>query len=145
MRIVPSLSAFQAGAAVAVLALGAAVNPVEAKAEPVYAPALVWATGEPVEAPEAAAVGAAPTPRQLLEYLVQGIAAGIAGIARGAVVVVGTTVYVSVAFTGGLIMAVGDSLPGPVGDYVVDFGSAVLNLANVIAEVLRVGPYGTMA
>lgn len=93
--------------------------------------------------PRAAVVGESPTPAQLLQMMIQGIATGISDIARGAVVVVGTAAYVAIAFTGGIITTIGNFLPGPIGDFVSNLGTAVNNVANVIAEALRVGPYAT--
>ena len=96
--------------------------------------------------PRAAAVAAAPGPiAQLVQYLVQGIAEGISGIVRGTVVIVGTTAYVGLAFTGGVITTVGDILPGPIGNLVTNIGEATTNVANTVAEALRVGPYGTVS
>lgn len=99
--------------------------------------------GNPAAAavPGASAVGASPG--QLLQYLVQGIADGIAGIVRGAVVIAGTITYVALAFTGGLITTVGGFLPGPLGDFFVNVGTGFNNVANAVAEALRVGPYAT--
>ena len=84
----------------------------------------------------AAAVAAYPTPVELLQYLVQ-------GIARGLELVIGTPVYTAVAFTGGLFTFAGDLLPGPLGDFFVSIGTTVDNVANTIAQALRVGPYAT--
>lgn len=94
------------------------------------------------------AVGA--TPGELIGYLVQGIADGIneigqavQSIVRAGVDIVGTTVYVAVAFTGGVITAVGNFLPGPIGNVITQVGNVVNNVSNAIAEALRVGPYAT--
>lgn len=89
------------------------------------------------------AVGPAPGPAELIQVLVQAIADGIAGIVQGAVAIVGTTAYVAIAFTGGVITAVGDFLPGPLGQVLVNMATSVNNVANTVAEVLRVGPYAT--
>lgn len=96
--------------------------------------------------PSAAAVGdAPPTPAQLLQYLVQGIATGISDVARGVTVIAGTAVYTALAFTGGLITTVGGFLPGPIGDFIAGIGNAFINTANVIAQAIHVGPYATSA
>ena len=95
------------------------------------------------------AVGA--TPGELIGYLVQGIADGIneigqaiQSIVRAGVDIVGTTVYVAVAFTGGVSTTVGDFLPGPIGNVITQVGNVVNNVSNAIAEALRVGPYATV-
>lgn len=148
----------QAGTAALAIAAAATITPVVvshaaplAPAAVRSAPVLTWGfdaldtalLARENNGPQAAAVGEAPTPAQLLQYLVQGVADGIAGIARGVVVIGGTVAYVAVAFTGGLITTIGSFLPGPIGDLVVGFGNTVSNVANVIAESLRVGPYAT--
>lgn len=120
---------------------------------PAPAPAPIPGNNKPAPAAAAvggnavvgSAVGAAPTPAQLLQYLVQGIATGVQGIVRGGVVIVGTTAYVAIAFTGGVITTVGNFLPGPVGDFIVGLGNSVNNAANTVAAALRVGPYATSA
>lgn len=83
--------------------------------------------------PGASAVGATPTPAELLQYLVT-------GIARGVVDIVGTPVYVAVAFTGLVFTTVGTFIP-----FLAPVGAAINNAANSIAAALRVGPYGTSA
>ena len=119
-------------------------KPAPAAAAPAAAaPAAAAAVGG--NAVVGSAVGAAPTPAQLLQYLVQGIATGVQGIARGATVIVGTTAYVAIAFTGGIITTVGNFLPGPVGNFLVGVGTSVNNVANTVAQALRVGPYATSA
>lgn len=76
-------------------------------------------------------------------YAVQGAIAGTQSIVRGVVVFVGTTAYVLVAATGELLKAVGNILPGPVGDFFTNVGDGVSAFANNIAESLHVGPYQT--
>lgn len=150
---------FQVGTAVLALATAAAVTPVVAPvvshAAPLVtaAPVLTWgfdqldaaliaadndngSAASTSAVPGANVVGATPTPVELLQYLVQ-------GIARGVELVVGTPVYVAIAFTGLVITTVGGFLPGPIGDFVVGVGTTVNNVANSVAAALRVGPYGT--
>ncbi|MFM8599799.1 MAG: hypothetical protein ACKOB8_12465 [Mycobacterium sp.] len=154
-----AVNKLQIGTAAVPLPAAAANTPVAAQADKFAlapslsnaGPVLTWGydqldaalIAQQNDGPRAAAVGA--TPAELLQYLVQGIADGIAGIVRGTVVIVGTTAYVAIAFTGGLITTVGNFLPGPVGDALVNFGTAVDNVANAVAEALRVGPYATFA
>lgn len=157
---------FQISTAAVAIAAAAAITPVVAPvvshAAPLLtaAPVLTWGFDEVDAAlifgdndggqnaaasavPGADVASPAPSPAQLLQYLVQGIADGIAGIVRGAVVIGGTITYVAIAFTGGLITTVGNFLPGPVGDFFVGVGDSVNNVANAVAEALRVGPYAT--
>lgn len=160
----------QVGAAALAVVAAAAITPVMvpmvSHAAPLVsaAPVLTWGfdevdaaliigdndnkdTGAAV-APSAAviggsAVGASQTPIELIGYLIQGIADGISDIARAVVDIAGTTVYVAIAFTGGVITTVGDFLPGPVGNLLVNVGTTVNNVANAVAEALKVGPYAT--
>lgn len=140
--------------AAAGLAVATAItfSPVAAQANPFpIAPALTLGSGlvwgyDPVDtdvlarenpaAASASIVGAAPTPAELLQYLVT-------GIARGIELTVGTPFYVAIAFTGGLITTLGGFLPGPLGAFVTGLGDTVNNIANSIAVALRVGPYAT--
>lgn len=157
-----SVNKRQLGTAVVALTAAATITPVIAPmvshaAPPSLvssAPVLTWGfdaldtallARENNNGPQAAVVGEAPSPAQLLQYLVQGIADGMAGIARGVVVIGGTIVYAAIAFTGGLITTIGNFLPGPIGDIVVGLGNTVNTVANVIAEALRVGPYATLS
>lgn len=153
---------FDSGTAVLAVTTVVMITPVVAPAAshaaplvPTAAPVLTWGSDD-VEAalangdnprnkqslaagaatPGGKAVGAAPTPFELLQELVQ-------GIARAFEVVIGTTVYIAIAFTGGVITAVGDFLPGPVGDVIASLGNSVTNVANAIAEAIHVGPYST--
>lgn len=153
---------FQVGTAAIALAAAVSLTPVLANANPTLPQAPSLATAASVltfgydqldaailaqqnDDKTAAVPGASavPTPAELLGYLVQGIADGIQGIIRGGVVIVGTTAYVAIAFTGGLITTVGNFLPGPIGDFIVGVGTGVENVANTVAQALRVGPYAT--
>ena len=152
----------QLGVAGVALATAAAITPVVAPISyaapslPAPAQVLVWGSDDldPAllaqinDAPQAAVVAdaAAPGPiAQLIIYTVQGIAKGIQGVARGTVVIGGTVVYASLAFTGGVITAVGNVLPGPVGNLFTNVGEATTRVANNIAEAIHIGPYGTVA
>ncbi|MCW1960062.1 MAG: hypothetical protein KIH64_016255 [Mycobacterium sp.] len=155
----------QLGVATMAVAAAAAIAPVVAPishaAPSIPAPAqvLVWGSDDldPAllaqlnDAPEAAAVGvtanaATPGPiAQLIIYTVQGIAKGIQGVARGTVVVGGTVVYASLAFTGGVLTTVGNVLPGPIGNVFTNIGEATTQVANNVAEAIHIGPYGTVA
>lgn len=161
--MVTNAKQFQVGTAAIALAAAVSLTPVLANANPALpqAPALAPVASvltfgydqldsailaqanngnSTAAVPGASAV---PTPGELLQYLVQGIATGISDITRGVVVIGGTAVYVTVAFTGGLITTVGNFLPGPLGAFFVNVGTGVENAANAIAEALRVGPYAT--
>jgi hypothetical protein len=74
----------------------------------------------------------------LLQELIRGIAGGVQGILRESVVIVGTPTNAATAFMGGVITTVGNFLPGPLGNLLVNPGT---NLTNAIAEALRAGPY----
>ena len=159
---------FQAGAAAVAVATAAAITPVISHAAPMGPLAPVTARTGPVltwgfdavdpgllarvnrVAPRGeagananATVTAGPTPGQLIRTLIQGIATGIQGVVRGVTVIVGTAAYVGLAFTGGVISAVGSILPGPLGTLLVGAGNAVNNIANALAEAIHVGPYAT--
>lgn len=153
---------FQVGTAAIALAAAVSLTPVLANANPVLpqAPSMapiasvltfgydqldsaILAQENNDKTAAVPGASAVPTPGELLQYLVQGIATGISDITRGVVVIGGTAVYVTVAFTGGLITTVGNFLPGPLGDFFVNIGTGVENVANTIAEALRVGPYAT--
>lgn len=162
-RIELGAKKLQAGTAALAIATAAAITPVVSQAAPLApvavrsGPVLTWGfdaldagliARDNKNGPQAAAsananVNAAPSPGQLLQYLVQGVAQGISGIARGVVVIGGTVAYVGVAFTGGLITALGNLLPGPIGDLLVNVGTTVSNIANAIAEAIHIGPYAT--
>ena len=155
---------FQAGTAALAVAAAASLTPVIAQADSfaldtqLASPAqvLTWGSDDldptllaqlndaKAAAPAGAAVTAGPI-QTLLQYLVQGIATGVRGIVRGTVVIVGTTAYVGLAFTGGVITAVGNILPGPIGNIITNVGQATTNVANALAEAIHVGPYGTVA
>lgn len=79
----------------------------------------------------------------LIQYLLDGIATGIATIIRGTVVIGATITYVSLAFTGGVLTTIGNILPGPLGEVATYFGTATTDVANDIAQRFRVGPYST--
>ena len=155
-----STAKVQLAAAGLAVATAAAFTPLIAQADsfkldtPLATPAqvLTWGSDDldPLllaqlnDAPSAAAVTAGPI-ATLIQELVQGIALGIQGVVRGTVVIVGTTTWATLAFTGGVITAVGDILPGPLGNLLVNVGDGVSTVANNVAEALRVGPYGTAA
>ena len=98
-------------------------------------------------AAEAAAVGAQASPEQLTEYLIDGIRTGILEIARGTTVIVGTTTYVALAFTGGVFSYVGDVLTNlPIigqfaGQALINVGNFFDEIATGVAKATRVGPY----
>ena len=155
----------QLGAAALAVATAAAITPMVAPvsfaAPDIESPAqvLVWGSDDldPAllaqlnDAPAAAAVGvtanaATPGPiAQLIIYTVQGIAQGIQGVVRGTVVIGGTVVYSTLAFTGGVITAVGNVLPGPIGNLLTNVGTATTNVANAVAQAIHIGPYGTVS
>lgn len=125
------------------------VTPTPAQAAPQTVADLTWGSTplDPVlvaQLNEAAVTETEDKPiATLIKYLVEGIAIGVQGIVRGTVVIVGTGVYVSLAFTGGVIATAGGFLPGPVGTWLVNVGDATIELANDIAQIIHVGPYGT--
>jgi hypothetical protein len=106
-------------------------------------PALLAQLNE-AAAPSAAAVTATPI-ADLIRSLVQSIGLAVQGVVRGTTVVVGTTVYATLAFTGGVLTTVGNILPGPIGNVFTNVGDATTNAAIEVARALRVGPYGTVA
>jgi len=163
-KMVTNAKQFQVGTAAIALAAAVSLTPVLANANPALpqAPSLapvasvltfgydqldsaILAQENNDKTAAVPGASAVPTPGELLQYLVQGIGTGISDITRGVVVIGGTAVYVTVAFTGGLITTVGNFLPGPIGDFFVNVGTGVENVANTIAEALRVGPYATFA
>lgn len=79
----------------------------------------------------------------LIQYLVDGIATGIATIIQGTITIAATVTYVSLAFTGGVLTTIGNILPGPLGDLSTYFGTATTNVANDVAQRFNVGPYST--
>lgn len=150
----------QLAAAGLAVATAAALTPVIAQADtfklaPEFdssAQVLIWGSDdlEPAllaqlneaASPSAAAVSATPI-ADLIRSLVQSIGLAVQGVVRGTTVVVGTTVYASLAFTGGVLTTVGNILPGPIGTVFTNVGDATTNAAIAVAEALRVGPYGT--
>lgn len=153
----------QFGAAGLAVAAVAAFTPMVAQADsfalapslPAPAQVLTWGTDDldPVllaqindAAPAASATANATAGpiATLIQELVQGIALGVKGIVRGTVVIVGTTAYVGLAFTGGVFTTVGNILPGPIGNLATNIGTGFNNAANNLAEAIHVGPYGTV-
>jgi len=153
------------GAAGLAVATAAAFSPIAAHADNfALAPSLIPSTAvltwgsdpldstilaminEAAAASPTAAVDVSPTAGPvvtLIDYLVNGIATGIAAIIRGTVVIGATITYVSLAFTGGVLTTIGNILPGPLGEVATYFGTATTNVANDIAQRFRVGPYST--
>ncbi len=78
-------------------------------------------------------------------YTVEGAVAGTQAIVRGVVVYVGTVAYVFVQATGELLKAIGNILPGPVGNFFTNVGNGVSAFATNIAQTFHVGPYLTGA
>lgn len=142
---------FQIGTAALAVAAAATITPVVAHAGPSLAPfaqnvgSAASLVVDPVIVPSANAVTdpCATANFKLGCYTVQGAIAGTQAIVRGVVVYVGTVAYVLVAATGELLQAVGNILPGPVGDFFTNVGDGVSAFANNIAETLHVGPYQT--
>ena len=113
-------------------------------------PAAAVVTGDNKAVSNAVTAGEPYTPQQLIGFAVQGVAQAVDGIAAAVqatldatVVIVGTTVFVAVAGVGTGLALVGDFLPGPLGDFFTNAGSAVTSVANQIAEAINVGPYST--
>lgn len=145
----------QISTAALAVAAAATLTPVVAHAGPSLAPFAESIGGaaslviDPVVVPSGNASASAVTDPcttanfKLGCYAVEGAIAGTQAIVRGVVVFVGTTAYVFVAATGELLKAVGNILPGPVGDFFTNVGDGVTAFANNIAETFHVGPYLT--
>lgn len=81
----------------------------------------------------------------ILAQTLQGIGQGASQVVVGFVTVGGSIVYATLAITGGVIKAVGDALPGAIGDAIAAVGQAFITGADNVAKVIHIGPYSTAA
>ena len=143
---------FQLGSAALAVAAAATLTPVVGQAAPSFAPlagigSSASSVVDSVIIPNASATASVVVDPcvaanfKLGCYTVQGAIAGTRAIVRGVVVYVGTIAYVLVQGTGELLKAVGNILPGPLGNFFTNVGDGVSAFANNIAVTLHVGPY----
>ncbi len=149
---------FQVGTAALAIATAATITPVAAHA----APSLVsFAEGignsaeqllQPVVVarpiPQAAASANASTPvcdtetiACALRLAVQGIASGAESVVVGLVQAGGAVVWVTLAITAGVVTAIGDALPGPLGDFISQIGATIKEGADAVAKATGNGAY----
>jgi len=159
----------QVGTATLAIAAAAAITPAVAHATPSLAPLpqavgdsaallidpviiepMVATPGGNKKAAVTAGAAVATDPATIIQTTVDGIAQGIAAFAAsvgdyitGWVKVGGSLVYAAVAFTGAAVTAVGDVLPGPIGDAIVGIGDGITSASNAIAQAIHIGPYST--
>ncbi|MGY4712344.1 hypothetical protein ACXDF8_22755 [Mycolicibacterium sp. CBM1] len=143
---------FQVGTAAVAVAAAASLTPVIAHAAPSIASFTegLGNSAEQLLQPVVVSAAASATPvcttsdiPCVLAQTLQGVGQGLTSVVVGFVTVGGSVVYATLAITGGVIKAVGDALPGPIGDAISAAGQAFITGADNVARVIHIGPYST--
>jgi hypothetical protein len=110
-------------------------------------PVIIVAPSAPVATPgsnKSAAASAVPAPpSQIIQTFIDGLVLGTQNFFKAGAQGIGSFVYGGLAFTGLAFAAVGEILPGPLGDAFSNVGVGFNNAANSVAQAVKIGPYST--